>query len=183
MPGHIVLLGDSVFDNAAYVGPGEKDVSAHLRQHFAGDSGSIELAAVDGAVITSVERQLASARISDPCLLVLSVGGNDLLGHSYLLEGVERRSFGETMLLLRGIRADFERAYRGALDLITRHEQPTVVCTIYNPQFSDRDLRHAGEVVVSVFNDFTEVKAYSPRDLVFAHAGTYCIFTIILEWW
>jgi hypothetical protein len=55
--GHVILLGDSIFDNAAYVSGGP-DVVSQLRAALpAGWQAS--LLAVDGAVITDVPRQLA----------------------------------------------------------------------------------------------------------------------------
>ena len=54
---HIVLLGDSIFDNLRYVQPGP-DVLAQLRAMLpAGWNASLR--AVDGAVINNVEEQLA----------------------------------------------------------------------------------------------------------------------------
>ncbi len=55
--GHIVLLGDSVFDNLAYVRPGEPDVVRQLRGLLPAGWGAT-LAAVDGAVTGGVRRQL-----------------------------------------------------------------------------------------------------------------------------
>ena len=54
--GHVVLLGDSIFDNAAYV-RGGPDVIRQLREALPA-GWKATLAAVDGAVIDSVPRQL-----------------------------------------------------------------------------------------------------------------------------
>src|SRR3954452_12541822 len=53
---HVVLLGDSIFDNGAYIG-GAPDVVRQLRAHLNPD-GQATLCAVDGHVTTSVPGQL-----------------------------------------------------------------------------------------------------------------------------
>ena len=76
MTRHIVLLGDSIFDNALYV-PGEPSVLEHVRRILpSGDC--VTMLALDGATVSSVFGQLD--RIPDDAThLVLSVGGNDAL--------------------------------------------------------------------------------------------------------
>jgi len=53
---HIVLLGDSIFDNASYV-PSGRDVVSHLEQLLDADS-QATLLAVDGAVVDDVPSQV-----------------------------------------------------------------------------------------------------------------------------
>ena len=54
---HIVLAGDSIFDNQSYVKSGEPDVIKQLESLLAkGDKAT--LLAVDGAEIKDVEEQL-----------------------------------------------------------------------------------------------------------------------------
>ena len=68
---HIILLGDSIFDNLKYVQP-EPDVLAQLREMLpAGWKASLR--AVDGAVTNDVAGQLANLP-ADATHLVLSVG-------------------------------------------------------------------------------------------------------------
>jgi hypothetical protein len=74
---HVVLLGDSIFDNAAYV-RGGPDVVRQLREMLPA-GWSATLLAVDGAVTRSVPAQIARLP-ADATHLVLSVGGNDALG-------------------------------------------------------------------------------------------------------
>jgi len=79
--GHVVLLGDSIFDNAAYV-PGGPAVIDHLTAAL--PHGWREtLLAVDGAGADDVATQLRSLP-ADATHLVVSAGGNDALGHSGL---------------------------------------------------------------------------------------------------
>jgi len=72
----VILLGDSIFDNAAYVAGGP----AVVQQLQAGLPVGWEaiLRAVDGAVTTDVPRQLQG--LPQQSTLIVSVGGNDALG-------------------------------------------------------------------------------------------------------
>ena len=71
---HIVLLGDSIFDNAAYVRPGEPDVVHQLRARLPAGA-KATLAAVDGAPAADVRRQLERLPAGATHLIV-SAGGN-----------------------------------------------------------------------------------------------------------
>ncbi|MBA7566533.1 hypothetical protein ES708_08224 [subsurface metagenome] len=79
---HIVLLGDSIFDNGVYVG-GDPDVATHLRQLVPADW-KVTLCAVDGSSTGDIIQQLKNVP-QDASHLFLSVGGNDALAHSHLL--------------------------------------------------------------------------------------------------
>ena len=75
---HIVLLGDSIFDNSSYVNFGELDVSNQLRS-LVGLNCKVTNLAVDGHLIRHVKNQLNNLP-SDVTHLFVSVGGNDGLG-------------------------------------------------------------------------------------------------------
>jgi len=77
---HIVLLGDSIFDNAPYV-PVGTHVQAHL-QALLTPCDRVSLLARDGAVLADVVGQVARLpELSEaPDWLVVSCGGNDVLG-------------------------------------------------------------------------------------------------------
>ncbi|WP_236960770.1 SGNH/GDSL hydrolase family protein [Methylobacterium durans] len=108
---HVVLLGDSVFDNAAYVGGGP-DVVQQLRAVLpAGWQAS--LLAVDGNVIADVPHQLARCP-DDASHLVVSVGGNDALRASAVLERTVR-SVAEALALLVEVRDRFQAEYGAML--------------------------------------------------------------------
>ena len=80
---HLALLGDSIFDNAAYVAGGP-DVIRQVRDILPPGWGAT-LQARDGALIGEVAKQLQ--RVSaDASHLVVSVGGNDALGEAALLD-------------------------------------------------------------------------------------------------
>jgi lysophospholipase L1-like esterase len=79
---HVVLLGDSIFDNQVYVAP-DPDVRHQLHARL-GTAWDVTLQAVDGHVTADVKRQLQ--RVPESAThLVISVGGNDALGHVSLL--------------------------------------------------------------------------------------------------
>ena len=156
MGGHVVLLGDSIFDNGVYV-PGEPDVVRQLRPLLpAGWQAS--LLAVDGAVTGGVARQLERVP-AEATHLVVSVGGNDALGDSHLL-GRSVRTVGEGVLLLAGAQAGFAERYRSMVELVLGRGLPTALCTIYDANYSPPQ----GTVVtaaLSLFNDVITRAAFS----------------------
>ena len=81
---HIVLLGDSIFDNGAYVGTGEPDVVGQVRGILPG-GWRATLNAVDGAGMADIRGQIARLP-PDASHLVVSVGGNDVLAEVSVLE-------------------------------------------------------------------------------------------------
>ncbi len=74
---HIVLLGDSIFDNA-YVAGGP-DVVRQERDILPGWHATLQ--ARDGALIAELAKQLQRVP-ADPSHLVVSVGGNEALGEA-----------------------------------------------------------------------------------------------------
>ncbi len=80
---HIVLAGDSIFDNGSYVpdGPALIDV---LRTALA-NSGKATLLAVDGSVSMMVPQQLAKLP-KDADRLFISSGGNDALACRFVID-------------------------------------------------------------------------------------------------
>nr|WP_295373679.1 SGNH/GDSL hydrolase family protein [uncultured Sphingosinicella sp.] len=153
---HIILLGDSIFDNGVYV-PGGPDVVKQLRQTL--PSGwSASLLAVDGAVTRSVAAQMTRVP-ADATHLVLSVGGNDALGASHLLSS-SVRSVGEGVLLLADAQDRFARDYEDMLETVLSVELPTTVCTIYDTPPSAPQHRII-KAALSLFNDRITRAAFS----------------------
>lgn len=148
MAGHIVLLGDSIFDNHAYTA-GAPDVVTHLRACLpAGWRAS--LLAVDGAISRDLPDQLPSVP-ADATHLVISVGGNDALMSSDLLDSPVT-STREALLLLGARAARFEEDYRVAISLALALRRPTTCCTIYNGNLGPREAPVA-RVALMPFND------------------------------
>ncbi len=125
---HVVLLGDSIFDNQAYV-PDESPVIEQLRM-FLPTPWQATLLAVDGHVTRDVIRQTRNLPI-DASHLVVSCGGNDALRFRSLLEA-ETNSAADLLLRLTDARAIFKSDYRAMLSHILSLELPTAVCTIYD---------------------------------------------------
>jgi len=146
---HLVLLGDSIFDNAAYTAGGP-DVVTQVRGQLP-PGWTATLAAVDGSQADDVAAQLAGLG-PDTTHLVLSVGGNDALMASGLLDEPVYSSADALRLIAASVR-EFEMRYRAAVAACLARGLPLVVCTIYNGNFPDPDYRERVVVALTVFND------------------------------
>jgi hypothetical protein len=147
---HVVLLGDSVFDNGVYVGRDEPDVAMQLRGRLPA-GWEVTLAAVDGAVVADVPRQL-SRLPGGATHLVLSAGGNDALMHVDIL-GRPAHSFAGVIGHLAMLAEAFEGRYLAVLDAVRRCGLPTAVCTVYYPSFPDAEVQRLASTALAVFND------------------------------
>jgi GDSL-like Lipase/Acylhydrolase family len=147
--GHVVLLGDSIFDNAIYVA-GATDVVRQVRQRLPQGS-KATLAAVDGSKSGDVRQQLRHMP-ADATHLVLSVGGNDALGSSDFLT-TPVRSTAEALSGLADIAGEFERGYLVMLADVLARGLPTAICTVYYPSFPDAALQKVAVAGLTVFND------------------------------
>lgn len=154
---HVFLLGDSVFDNAAYVGGGP-DVVRQL-QALLPAGAQASLRAVDGAVVADVAGQLARVH-SAATHLVVSVGGNDALGHIDVLEE-GANSVATVLDRLAAIRASFEAEYRAMLRTVLARRLRTTLCTIYEPRFPDPRLRRLAAAGLVHFNDVIATQAFA----------------------
>ena len=146
---HVVLLGDSIFDNAAYVA-GAPDVVRQVRQRLLPGS-KATLAAVDGSTIRDVRQQLRAVP-EDATHLILSVGGNDAMGNSDFL-AASARSTAEVLSGLSDIGERFERGYLAMLAEVRARGLPTAICTVYYPRFPEAFLQKVAVVGLTVFND------------------------------
>jgi lysophospholipase L1-like esterase len=147
--GHVVLLGDSVFDNAAYVAGGP-DVVSQLRDVLPA-GWRATLGAVDGSVTASVARQLERLP-ADATQLIVSVGGNDALQASDILTA-GAASTAEALLKLAAVRDTFEFNYQQMLRRVLARHLPTAACTIYYPRFPDAALQRLAVTALASFND------------------------------
>lgn len=145
---HIVLLGDSIFDNRAYTG-GAPDVLTHLRG-LLGAEGRATLLAVDGATTRSMAPQVARIP-EDATWLVVSIGGNDALGHSEIL--LPGRMGADPLRELERRAAGFEADYRRALGPVFARGLPVALCTIYNGALPDPQDAARARAGLMVFND------------------------------
>ena len=146
----MVLLGDSIFDNAAYVTVGAPDVVRQVRQRLPHGS-KATLAAVDGSKTRDVRVQLRRLP-ADATHLIVSAGGNDALSSSNFLT-TPARSTAEALLGLADIAEEFERGYLAMLAEVLARELPTAICTIYYPRFPEAVLQRVAVTALAVFND------------------------------
>jgi lysophospholipase L1-like esterase len=154
----VLLIGDSIIDNGAYVRPGEPDVNNQLQallpQH------PVVKRALDGAICADVLRsQLDDLEREDR--IILSVGGNDALQHIDLLEAATATTAREVLVRLWTVREDFRRDYAPVLDRLKG--RPVLVLTVYNPCFDghgmDATYQQAAESAVSMFDDVIQLEA------------------------
>ena len=145
---HVVLLGDSIFDNAAYT-RGEPDVVTHLRSLLPSDWRAT-LCAVDGATTRGIERQLSCVP-RDATHIVCSVGGNDALQNSDLLS-TRVTSTAAALELFANRLDEFEKSYRAVVKAILALQRHTALCTIYNGALEPQQARIA-RVALTTFND------------------------------
>jgi hypothetical protein len=146
---HVVLIGDSVFDNGVYTGGGP-DVVTQLRRVLPGEWRAT-LAAVDGHTTTEIPLQLAALPAS-ATHLALSVGGNDALRCLPVLDA-PMADVRQAMAMLGAVALQFESQYTAALTACLRRALPVVVCTIYNGCFDDVVFQRVATVFVALFND------------------------------
>ena len=146
---HVVLLGDSVFDNGRYV-PGEPDVVRQLRERLPAGAGAT-LLAVDGSTLPDLPRQIARLP-ADASHLVVSIGGNDALRASAVFQEPSR-SVGESLARLAEIRERFQAAYDAMAEAVLARGLPAAFCTVYDPRYPDALQRRVGIAGLSLIND------------------------------
>lgn len=153
---HIVLLGDSIFDNASYVGE-NPDVIAQLRRKLP-DNWNATLNAVDGDKVDDVYSQLEGLP-KDATHLVLSVGGNNALSCVGILNETVASS-AQVFLRLADLSEQFEYQYEKLLYKVLSLRLPTTICTIYNPNYPDRMYQRIGVAALTIFNDIIIRQAF-----------------------
>lgn len=143
---NVVLLGDSIFDNGAYV-PGRPDVAEQLRRALPRDC-RVTMVARDGAVAADVPAQ-AEFIPDDATHLFVCVGGNDALQNAWLINE-SGGSIGQAFTQLAQIQQRFRRDYQEALRAVLARRKPTALCTIYDavPGLEREEL-----TALSVWND------------------------------
>jgi hypothetical protein len=158
MNGHIALLGDSIFDNAAYT-EGGPDVVTQLASML--PSGwRASLLAMDGAMMEDLGHQL-NRLPADVTQVVVSIGGNDVLQNLDVLR-LKVKSSAEALLSLGKRAQGFERGYRMAIDPVRNLGLPMTICTIYNGNLGGQEGAVA-RVALTAFNDVILRVAFDSR--------------------
>lgn len=143
---HVVLIGDSIFDNATYV-PGGPAVIDHLNlalpTHW-----QATLVAHDGDVVANVFDQL-KALPDSVSHLVVSIGGNDALTALDMMNA-PATSVMSALGSLTTIRQNFQLAYAAMLRSVLSRNIRTAVCTIYD---SVPGLPSELQTALCIFND------------------------------
>lgn len=156
---HIILLGDSIFDNAVYTGGGP-DVVSQVQELLPPGSRAT-LLAVDGSTTQDVCSQVEKIP-SDATHLVLSVGGNDAIMNSDLL----LKASASTLPVLANLSEAFEANYRRAVEACRSTGLPLGICTIYNGHFPDFEYQRLASTALAIFNDAILRVAFELRSTV-----------------
>lgn len=156
---HIVLLGDSIFDNAPYTAGGPAVID-HVRAGLP-PGHEATLLAVDGHFVEDVPSQLRKIP-DDATHFFLSVGGNNALEHVDLLNRPVE-SMGHGLALLGKAVDAFEETYGSLLERL-KAELPWIqVCTVYNGNFGAE--APVVSAAIRLFNDAIQ-RAANTRGLV-----------------
>lgn len=154
---HVVLVGDSIFDNKIYVGDG-RDVITHLREMLP-EGWKATLKAVDGSLIENVSEQLLELP-ADATHIIVSVGGNNAIMNADVLQ-ISVSNSAETFNEIANRGEIFESQYEEMLANLSAKNISTAVCTIYFPNFSEAVFQRLAVTALSVFNDVIIRKAIS----------------------
>lgn len=146
---HLVLLGDSILDNAAYTAGGP-DVLSHLHAQLPAHW-NVSLLALDGSVTTDVRDQLARIP-ADTTHLVISAGGNNALLQSDFVSA-PARSAADVLQRMATIAQQFADDYQQMLSAVLKRGLPTTLCTVYDPNFADPIVQQLMRTGLVVFND------------------------------
>ena len=171
---HLVLLGDSIFDNAHYTSGGP-DVVSQVRDLLP-PGWRASLLAVDGSTTADVPDQVE--RLPTECThLVLSVGGNNALMEASRLGisffGMTGEPASKSLDSLADISDAFESQYRSVVDACLRLRLPLGICTIYNGCFPDKSYQRMASLALAIFNDVI-LRVAIERDLPVIDLRSIC---------
>lgn len=144
--GHVVLVGDSILDNAAYVPTGSPVVD-QLRSRLP-HGWRVTLLARDGDIASGVLQQLKKMP-ADASHIVVSAGGNDALQCSPLIYS----PLPDPIAMLQELvlaQQEFRENYREMIRAVQATRLPAVACTIYD---AVPGLSPVARMALSLFND------------------------------
>ena len=151
---HVILLGDSIFDNGSYV-PGEQPVIEQVKAILSKEWNA-SLLAVDGDVTLDVLQQFTKLS-RDATHLIISCGGNDALRSVDVLN--ERvTTVGEALNRLSEVRLLFQSNYRKMLLAGLKFRKPIAVCTVYDKV---PGLEENAATALSLFNEIILKEAFA----------------------
>ena len=155
--GRIVLLGDSVFDNQAYVAPGASVIAAIEARLPAG--WSAVLLAQDGSAIDEVTRQ-AMQLPAGASHLVIGTGMSDVLSDVGMLAECAA-TVADALWKVSQVGERFERRYQRMLRSVRTRRLPVAVCTMGNGNFGGSQLQAVTTTALAIFNDAIIRSAWS----------------------
>ncbi len=148
--GHVVLLGDSIFDNKPYVGNGPAVID-QVRETL-GLDWSAKLLAVDGSTTQDVIDEQVDKIPDSATHVIISSGGNDALQQQeILLRQIDIVS--EALQAMYEIQRKFGKVYNQLIDAVCKKVDKVTVCTIYDPNFDLAPRQQASIAALSIFND------------------------------
>jgi|TARA_R110002153_G_scaffold5407_2_gene25333 lysophospholipase L1-like esterase len=144
----LILLGDSVFDNAVYLQPDQQSVTQHLISKLESTEWQAHVHALDKTTTETIQPQYGKADIDSdtPSNIILSVGGNDALQY---IESLDKLNL-ETLYT---IKEKFWKNYTTVVNALANSGHQVYLCTIYNPKFPDPFMQRKVEAGLSIFND------------------------------
>jgi len=170
---HIILCGDSIFDNQPYINAGEQNVTNQVESLLAEGSRVTRLA-LDGDITTGIKDQLRNLP-DDATHLFISVGGNDALSNIDQFTK-EVKTVGEALTIVNDWRNTFQVEYSKMMQHAMSFQLPITVCTIYYPRFNAHSLGRVSDYLgeningeslqkvamaaLSVFNDIITKEAF-----------------------
>ena len=169
----IYLLGDSIIDNAPYVKKNEKDVASHLNSMYkCSPQINIYNRAVDGHTMQDLlDTQLSDEGLNEATNIVVSIGGNDLLGNLYFLidamglyQGQESKVFQRTTTRNKTFEDTYfeiikpmQQEYESIVANLSNYRAKLLLCTVYEGDLVDSDefsdVSNSSKTMVSIFND------------------------------
>lgn len=173
MINHVVLLGDSIFDNGAYVE--ESSVIYEMRKLLNGVA-RVTLLAEDGAVVHDIQHQISKLPKSTSHIVV-SVGGNDaiLTGKQFWNKRVTNSR--DAFVHVAKYISTFAAGYQDMFKSLSEFGVPITLCTIYDrvpgianhervglSLFNDVITRYADQAdIIDLRTCFTDPELFSPQ--------------------
>lgn len=152
---HLVLLGDGILANGAHTRQ-EPDTASTIRQLLPG--WTVSLLAAEGSPIAAVSTQLQRLP-ANADLVVLSVGGNDAMEHTDILQQPAASS-GETLDALIKMVEGFTDRYDAAVKTVRDRAPRIVLCTIYEPPLVGKNTASRARILLTLLNDRVLRTAY-----------------------
>ncbi len=167
---HIVLIGDSIFDNGIYVKEGE-DVIHQLRK-LVPTGCEVTLLAKDGSVLEDIYLQINELPFSTTHI-IMSAGGNDGLELQNKFLFNKCADMESAINLLADIKESFNRIYLNIIHAIGKKNIPFTLCTIYEPPLYDPRTGRIFLTALSLLND-TIVKIANKNKIPYIDLRTIC---------